>query len=329
MKLPRRPFLHLAAGAAALPTVSRMARAQAYPSRPVTMVVGFAAGGSADIIARILAERMRNSLGQPIVVENVAGASGSIAAGRVVRAAADGYTLSIGSLGTHVLNGALYTLQYDLMRDLEPVSLLVTQPQLILVKKSIPATDLKELIAWLKTNPDKASQGTSGGGSLPHVAGVLFQNMTGTRFQLVPYRGMAPAMQDLVAGQIDMAINVPSDSLPHIRAGSIKAYAVADKSRLAVAPDIPTVDEAGLPGFYMGNWYGLWVPSGTPKSVIAKINSAVVESLADSSVRSRLADTAQEIYPRDHQTPEALGALQNAEIEKWWPIIKAANIRPD
>ena len=327
MKHARRQFLHLAAGAIALPTVSRSAWAQAYPSRPITFVVGFPPGGSADVIGRIMAERMRASLGQPVIVENVAGAGGSIGAGRVARAAADGYTVSTGSMGTHVLNGALYPLQYDVLNDFEPVSLLVTQPQLILARKTLPAKDLNQFIGWLKANPDKASAGTNGVGGQPHVAGVLFQNMTGTRFQQVPYRGVAPAMQDLVAGQIDMMINLPSDSLPHVRAGSIKAYAVAAKNRLAAAPDIPTVDEAGLSGFYISNWFGLWVPKRTPKSVIATLNSAAVETLADPSVRSRLADTGQEIFPRDQLTPEALGALQKADIEKWWPIIKAANIK--
>jgi tripartite-type tricarboxylate transporter receptor subunit TctC len=329
MRLLRRRFLQLAVGAFALPIASTAAIAEAYPSRPITMVVGFPAGGSADIIARIMAEHMRASLGQPIIVENIAGASGSIAAGRVARSAADGYTLSIGSLGTHVLNGALYTLSYDLLKDLEPVSLLVVQPQLILVRKNMPAKDLRELIAWLRANPDKGSQGTAGPGSIPHVAGVLFQNMTGTRFQLVPYRGSAPGIQDLIAGQIDMYINPTSDSLPHIRSGSVKAYAVADKNRLEAAPEIPTVDEAGLPGFYMTNWYGLWAPKGTSKNVITTLNSAVVASLADAVVRSRLADTGQELFSRDQQTPEALGTLQKSEIGKWWPILKAANIKPE
>jgi len=226
-----------------------------------------------------------------------------------------------------VFNGALYPLQYDVLSDFEPVSLLVTQPYTIVVRKTLPANNLNEFIAWLKANPDKASAGTNGVGGAPHVASVLFQNMTGTRFQLVPYRGTGPAMQDLVAGHIDMIITLPSDTLPQVRAGSIKAYAVTAKSRLAAAPDIPTVDEAGLSGFYASAWFGLWVPKRTPKSVIATLNSAVVEALADPSVRSKLADLGQEIFAPEQRTPEALGAFQKAEIKKWWPIITAANIK--
>lgn len=327
LKPPRREFLHLAASAAALPAVSRIARAQSYPVRPVTVVVGFPAGGPADVIARIMTERMRMALGQPVIIENVAGAAGSIAAGRVARAAPNGYIVNIGSMGTHVLNGALYALPYDLLTDFEPVSLLVTQPMLVMVRNTLPATNLKELIAWLKGNSDRASAGTNGTGGAPHVAGVLFQNLSGTRFQQVPYRGMGPAMQDLVAGQIDIAINLPGDSLSLVRAGRVKALAVLAKSRLAAAPDIPTVDEAGLSGLYLSVWYGLWAPRHTPKSVITALNSAVVESLADATVRSRLADTGQEIFPPDQLTPEALGTLQRAEIDRWWPIIKAAHIK--
>jgi len=305
------------------------AKAQVYPSRPVTIVVPLAAGGPTDTIGRIVAERMRASLGQPLIIENVTGAAGSIGVGRVARATPDGYTISIGQWGTHVVNGAIYALQYDLLRDFEPISLIASNPWLVVAKKTMPATDLKGLIAWLRANPDKASAGTAGAGSPAHVFGVFFQNATGTRFQFVPYRGNAPAMQDLVAGQIDIMIDNPTNSLPQVRIGNVKAFAVTAKDRLAAAPDIPTVDEAGLPKFYISHWHALWAPKGTPKDVIAKLNAAVVDTLADPTVRARLADLGQEIFPREQLTPQALGALQKSEIEKWWPIIKAAGIKPE
>ena len=329
MKIPRRRFLHLAAGAAALPAASRFAWAQSYPSRPITIIVPFVPGGATDLIGRLLAERMRVSLGQPVIIENVSGATGSIGVGRVARAAPDGYTLSIGHWSTHVINGAIYPLQYDVLGDFEPISLISSNLHVIVARKTLPATNLKELIAWLKANPDKALAGTAGAGSPQHIGGAFFQNATETRFQFVPYRGGAPAMQDLVAGQIDFMIDDPTNALPQIRSGAIKAYAVAAKSRLAQAPDIPTVDEAGLPEFYYSRWHALWAPKGTPKDVIARLNAAVVDALANPAVRSRLADLAQEIYPRAQQSPEALGVFHKAEIEKWWPIIKAANIKAE
>jgi tripartite-type tricarboxylate transporter receptor subunit TctC len=329
MNSSRRNFLHLAAGAAALPAVSHIARAQAYPTKPITMVVPYAVGGPTDVIGRIVAEGMRASLGQPTIIENVGGAQGSIGVGRVARAVGDGYTLLIGDWSTHVVNGAIYALQYDALKDFEPIALLVSNPYLVVARKTMPANDLKGLIAWLKANPGNALVGTSGVGGPPHLGGVLLQNATATRLQFVPYRGGGPYMQDLVAGQIDMAIDNPANSLPQLRAGTIKAYAVTAKSRMAAAPDIPTVDEAGLPGLYFSNWKALWMPKGTPKDVIARLNGAAVAALADKTVRSRLADLGQEIYLRDQQTPEALAVYQKAEIEKWWPIIKAANIKAE
>jgi tripartite-type tricarboxylate transporter receptor subunit TctC len=327
MKLARRKFLHLAAGAAALPTVSRVATAQTYPSRPITIVVPFPAGGALDVFARILAERMRVSLAQNIVVENVAGASGSIGAGRVARAAPDGYVLVIGYWGTHVANGALYGLPYDVVNDFDPIALTVALPMVIVSKNTVPATNLRELIGWLRANPDKASAGTSGMGSLEHVGGILFQNVTGTRFHFVPYRGAAPYVQDLVAEQIDLAVANLVTSLPQMREGNIKAFAVAGKTRLAAAPEILTVDEGGVPGFYITTWQGIWARKGTPQNVIAKLNSATVTALADPTVAMRLADLGFEIFPRDQQTPEALATYQKAEIAKWWPIIKTAGIK--
>jgi tripartite-type tricarboxylate transporter receptor subunit TctC len=306
---------------------AEFAATQTYPTRQITINVAFAAGGALDSTGRILAERMRVSLGQPVIIENVTGAAGSIGVGRVARAPADGYTLSIGSVSTHVFNGAIYALPYDVLMDFEPVALLATNPMLIVARNAMPANDLNGLIAWLKANPGKASQGTFGAGSVGHIVGIFFQKTTETRYQFVPYRGGPPAMQDLLAGQIDMMIDNPVTSLPQIRAGGIKAYAVTSKDRLAKAPEIPTADEAGLPGLHVTNWQALFVPKGTPKDVVAKLNSAVVEALADPAVRNRISDQGFEIPPREQQPPEALGALHKAEIEKWWPIIKAANVK--
>ena len=299
------------------------APAQPYPSHPITMVVPLAAGGPIDTIARIVAEGMKDSLGQPVIIENVTGASGSIGVGRVARAKPDGYTISLGYLGTHVFNGAAFPLPYDVLNDFEPVSLLVCNPLLIIARKNMPAKDLQELITWLKANPGKASEGTTGPGGSSHVAGIYFQRETGTRFQLVPYRGAALIMQDLLAGRIDLMMDFAANSLPQVHFGTIRAYAVTAPSRLPAAPDIPTVDEAGLPGFYISAWEGIWAPKGTSKDVIGRLNKAVVAALANPSVGRQLAELGQEIYPREQQTPEALAALQQAEVRKWWPIIKA------
>jgi tripartite-type tricarboxylate transporter receptor subunit TctC len=329
MKLPRRRFLHLATVAAALSAVSRVAKAQTYPSRPITMIVPFPPGGLADVIGRIAAEGMRASLSQSIIIENVGGANGSIGTGRVARTTPDGYTLVLGIWNTHVGNAATYALQYDVVKDFAPIALLADAPLLLVAKKAIPANDLKELIAWLKANPDKASMGTVGAGSPGHLLGLLLQQETGTRFGLVAYRGAAPQTQDLVAGQIDMGFANPATALPHVQAGSIKAFAVTAKNRLAVAPDIPSVDEAGLPGLYFSLWAGLFAPRGTPSDIVGKLNSAAVNTLGDPILRQKLAEQGFEIPPRERQTPEALAAYQKAEIDKWWPIIKAANIKAE
>ena len=305
------------------------ASAQAYPSKPVTIVVPFAAGGPSDALARILGDRMKATLGQAFVIENVTGAGGSIGVGRAVRAPADGYTISFGHLGTHVANQAIYPLPYDMLADLDPVVLLPSNPMVMVSRNSLPAKSLQELLTWLKANPDKATAGTAGAGSGSHIGGVYLQNLTGLRLQFVPYRGTAPALTDLVAGQIDIIVDQASNSMQQIRTGNIRAYAITDRKRLSAAPDIPTVDEAGLPGFYMTLWNGLWVPKGTPKEAVTRLNAAVVEALADPAVKSRLVDLGLEIPERDQLTPEALAAWHNAEAGKWWPIIKAANIKPE
>jgi tripartite-type tricarboxylate transporter receptor subunit TctC len=305
------------------------AAAQTYPSRPVSMVVPYAPGGPTDTIARIMAEHMRGSLGQPVIIENVSGAGGSIGVARVARATPDGYTLSVGNLSSHVMNGAVYALPYDLIADFAPVSLLSFQPMLIVARKSLPADDLRGLVAWLKANAGNATVGIQGVGTAGHVFAVFFQKEIGTPLALVPYRGAGPAMQDLLAGQIDCMIDTPTNSLPQVRGGTIKAYAVTAESRLASAPDIPTVDEAGLVGFHFSFWQALWAPKGTPAPVIDKLNAAVVASLADPAIRQRFAEQGQEVPAVAQQTPQALAAYHKAEIEKWWPIVKGANIKAE
>lgn len=305
------------------------AQAQPYPSRPITMVVGFSAGGPTDTVARIIGERMSRSLGQIIVIENTTGAGGSIGVGRVARAAPDGYTLSIGHWGTHVLNGAIYSLNYDLLRDLDPVAMLPANPLLIVARKDVPAKTLTELVDWVRARQDKVTAGTAGAGSATHIGGVYFQNFTKTKVTFVPYRGAGPALLDLVAGTIDIMCDQSANSLPQVQAGAVKAFAVTAPKRIASAPDIPTVDEAGLPEFYVSIWHGLWVPHGTPADVVAKLAAAVQDALADPNVKSHLAELGQEIPPRAQQTPEALGKLQRAEIEKWWPLVKSAGIKAE
>jgi tripartite-type tricarboxylate transporter receptor subunit TctC len=289
------------------------------------MIVATAAGAGTDVMGRILAERMRGLLGQPIIIENVGGADGSIGAGRAARARPDGYTIDVGFVGNHVLNGAFYSLPYDLLNDFAPISPLVTSWNVLFAKKAMPAKDLKDLIAWLKANPNKVSLGVAAMGQ--RLDAAFFQKETETHLALVPYRGNAPAVQDLMAGQIDLFYGTP-DQLPLMRAGSIKAYAVASEARMAVAPDIPTFAEMGLPTLSRFFWWGLFAPRGTPRDIIAKLNAAAVEALADPAVRSRSAALGLEVFPRERQTPEALGALVKADAEKWWPIIKELGIKP-
>ena len=330
MELPRRRFLQVAAGAAALPAVSRSASAQAYPSKPITLIVPYAAGGPTDSIARVLAERMRSSLGQTIVIENTTGAGGTIAVGRLARSTPDGYTIGIGQNGSHVVTGATYSkLPYDLLNDFEPLTLLTDAPFFLAGKKTMPADDLKGLIAWMKANPGKATFGNGGNGSISHICGLVFLDLTKTTAQVVPYRGNAPAMQDLVAGQIDIMVADPVTGVPQAKSGNIKAYGVTAKTRLSTAPDIPTVDEAGLPGYHVSLWHGLWLPKGVPAPIAAKLNATVVEALADPAVRAKLGALGQEIFPRERQNSKALDSHQRAEIAKWWPIIKAAGIKVD
>jgi tripartite-type tricarboxylate transporter receptor subunit TctC len=326
MTLPRRSFLQLAGAAATVPAFLKTARAQAYPSRPITVIVPFAAGGSNDVVGRVVAERMRKSLGQSIVVENVGGADGNIGVGRAARARPDGYTIDLGSISSHVLNGAFYSLPYDLLNDFEPISPLATTPFVLFVRKSMPAKNLDELIAWLKANPNKASAGF--GASSTNLVTVFFQKQTGTKFAVVPYRGNAPAVQDLAAGQIDLWLGTP-DQLPLMRAGTIKAYAVTSDRRMAVAPDIPTFGEMGLPALTYYAWDGLFAPKNTPQEIIGKLNAAAMEALADPAVRSRLVELSFQVFPRERQIAEALGALVKAGAEKWWPIIKDSGIKAE
>jgi tripartite-type tricarboxylate transporter receptor subunit TctC len=326
MKFPRRQFMHLAAGVLALPAFPAIARAQAYPSRPITMIVPFPAGGPSDVVPRILGDRLRAMLGQSIIIENVSGAGGSIGMGRIARSTPDGYTVGVGSWSTGVVNGAIYDLPYDVVSDFEPVVLLPENPLFVTSKKAIPARNLGELVEWVKANGDKVLVATSGVGTSPHVAGVMLQHLTDSHVQLVHYRGGAPALQDLISGQVDVNINQASVFLPYLNDERIRIYAVLSKTRLSQAPNLPTVDEAGFPGFHLSSWNGIWAPKGTPKDTVRTLNAAVVKALNDPTVRQRFTELGQVIPPPDQLTPEAFGAYQRAEIERWWPIIKAAGI---
>jgi tripartite-type tricarboxylate transporter receptor subunit TctC len=315
--------------AAGLVAAAAGAAAQTYPSKPISMIVPFAAGGATDTLARFLGEKMREKLGQPVIIENVAGAGGSIALNRASRAPADGYTLQIGTSTTNMLLGGLYTLQFDLLNDLDPILMIASEPLMIVGKKALAAHDLKGLIAWLKANPDKASIGIPAVGGTGHLAGLGFLKEIGAKAQFIPYRGNGPALQDLVAGNIDMQIEPSSNFFAQVRAGTIKAFAITSKTRTGAAPDIPTTDQAGLPGYHASLWYGLWAPKGTPKDVVAKLNATMLDVLNDPAVKKRFAELALDVPAREQQTPEALRAFQKAEADKWWPIIKAANIKPN
>jgi tripartite-type tricarboxylate transporter receptor subunit TctC len=303
------------------------ATAQVYPSRPVTIVAPFPPGGPSDVLARILSGPLEAALGQPVIIENVGGAGGTVGAGRVARAAPDGYTLLIGQWSTQVVNPATYTLSYDAVNDFAPIALLANTPQMIIARKSFPATDVRELIDWLKSNPDKAQAATVGAAGGAQVAGMYFQQVTGTSFGFVPYRGGAPAMQDLMAGRVDFMFDQAANAITQVRAGTIKAYAVMTEERWHLAPDIPTIDESGVKGLHISYWHSLWAPKATPNDVIAKVNAAVVRALADPNVQQRYAQQGQDVWPRDQQTPEALATLYKAEIAKWWPIIEAEHLK--
>ncbi len=319
----------IAVGLAVFVSAAAATRADSHRSHPITMIVPLAPGGSTDVLGRIMAQAMSARLGQPVIVENVAGAAGTIGVTRAERSPPDGYTVLWGMWGTNVANGAIYKLPFDLLNDFEPIALVATQPFLIDARKTMPANNLKELVAWLKANGDKTTMGTSGVGSPSHVAGVLMENMLGLHWQMVAYRSAGLATNDLLAGITDIQLDTPAVSLPHVKSGALKAYAVTSKNRIAIAPDIPTTDEAGMPGYYFYFWHAMWAPKGTPKEIVAKLNAAAVAALADPQTRKRLTDLAQEIYPRDQQTPGALYAFQKSEIEKWWPIIKAAGIKAE
>jgi tripartite-type tricarboxylate transporter receptor subunit TctC len=327
MKFSRHRLLRLAAGAVALPILPRLARAQAYPTRPVTLIVPFPAGGGADVIARVMAERMREPLGQPIIIENIAGADGSIGVGRAARVRPDGYTICLGFDGSHVLNGAFFSLPYDLFNDFVPISPLATISIVLLARKTMPAQGLSELIAWLKAHPNQASAGINN--LAFRLLAARLQKQTGTQFTIVPYRAVGSVLGDLVAGQIDLSFNTVAVSLPLVRSESIKAYAVTGETLSRLLPDIPTFAQMGLPELTYTSWYGFFAPKGTPNDIIRKLSGTAVEALADPAVRSRLAELGYEAFPRERQTPEMLAALQKSHAEKWWPIIKEFGIKAE
>jgi tripartite-type tricarboxylate transporter receptor subunit TctC len=322
-----RTLLIALASAAVL--ASGGASAQTYPSRPITLIAPFPAGGPLDTIARILSEPMRVALGQPIVIENVPGAGGNLGVGRLARAAPDGYTIGIGQWSTHVVNPITYKLPYDVLKDFEPIALLTNTPQVIIARKDFPAKDAKELLAWLKANPGKATAATVGAAGGAQVSAVYFADAVGTKLQFVPFRGGGPAVQEMIAGRVDLMLDQGANALGHVRDGTLKAYAVMAKDRWPALPDVPSLDETGAKGLYVAYWHAMWAPKGTPKEIVAKLNGAVVHALADPKVKQRLAGVGQDIWPREQQTPEALAAYHKAETEKWWPIVKATGLKAE
>jgi tripartite-type tricarboxylate transporter receptor subunit TctC len=303
------------------------AQAQSYPSRPITLIAPFPPGGATDIVARIMAERMRPFLGQAVVVENVGGAGGSIGVGRVARATPDGYTIDLGQWDTHVGNGAIYTLNYDLQKDFEPIGLLTHNPLLLLARKTIPAENMKDLVAWLRANIGKATLANQTAAA--QIAGILLQQATQTKVMFVPYRGGGPAMQDLLAGHIDLLVIQAAAGMPQVRAGNIKAFANLSPNRSFAVPGIPTADEGGVPGLHVAGWFGFFAPKGTPSEPIGRLNAAMVQALADPKVQARLSEFGLDVAARELQRPDGLGAFHKAEIDKWWPIIKAAGIKAE
>ena len=330
MKLPRREFLSLTAAVAAAPVLSRAASALDYPTRPITLVVPFPAGGPVDTLARLIAEPMRGVLGQPLVVENAGGAGGTIGTARVARAAPDGYTIVLGDWTSHVGSPAAYPLDFDALADFAPVALMAFSPLIVVGRKALPPNNVRELIAYLKANPGKVTSGTVGIASPSQIGALYFQKLTGTQLQLVPYRGAAPALTDLLGGQIDLRFGAEgSQMLPYLTTGAVKPFAILGDDRWFLTPDVPTMAEAGVPGLALTFWQALWAPKATPHDIVAKLNAAAVAALADAGVRQRLRDLGEEIPPRERQTPQALGAFHKAEIEKWWPIIKAAGVKAE
>jgi tripartite-type tricarboxylate transporter receptor subunit TctC len=327
--MPERRSLLRSLAAAALSALALGAAAQGFPAKSITLIVPFSAGGPTDTIARIIAQRMTKALGQTVVVENVTGAGGTIGGAKVAHSPPDGYMLAIGHVGTHVITGAIQKMSYDVFNDFEPIAMVATNPQIVVSKNDVPAKTLQELIAWSKAKKEPVSCGTGGPGTPAHVSCAYFQQQTGAEVQIIHYRGAAPAMQDLIAGHIEITFDQAANSLPQVRGGRIRAYAVTSAKRLAAENEIPSVDEAGLPGFYMAVWHGIWAPKATPKPVVEKLNAAIREALADAEVRKRLADLGQEIPPPEQQTPEALRAHHKAEIDKWWPVIRKAGIKVD